>query len=544
VATETSTLGTSKTYTYDPAGQITSDGTHTYTWDKEGNNAASGWTTNSGNELSTDGTWNYSYDNAGNETQKTNIATGQVWLYYYDNANRLVKAEHKPSSGGAVDERILFGYDVFGNRIEQDVDPTGGGTYTTTKYACDPSGNAWADLSSGGTLQVRRLYADVMDALYAKISSGGVNWMLPDLVGSIRDITNSSGSLIDHRDWDPFGNLTYESNSSNGDRYGFTGREWSTELSLQYNRARWYDPATKRWMGQDPLGFGAGDSNLYRYVNNQPTIAGDPTGMDQVIYTRTGDVTLPDPAYVVTFAPSLSAPELGGLIRPKTSGNLPGPGAIAPPVMPGDKQLKQTPQEKAKWPEDKGAWRFFGLLMQQVAPNYAKPVVGWMTFVITYDPDDYSLLNGKLPDPSSLPGPIPGGSWLGKINPSGPATSLPGGGKGVIAPQIGGGNFLGAPGAPGGAALPGGGGLPAKGGAPTPTPWGWRDPATGRWTTSPPPTGAGSAALDQLNSIQRAQDRLRSGSDRTGKRIIDDITGSEQTLRNQLRRPYDRADWE
>jgi RHS repeat-associated protein len=119
-----------------------------------------------------------------------------------------------------------------------------------------------------------------MDALYAKIGSGGVNWMLPDLVGSIRDITNSSGSLIDHRDWDPFGNLTYESSSSNGDRYGYTGREWSTELSLQYNRARWYDPATKRWMSQDPLGFDAGDSNLYRYVSNAPTYMEDPSGLD------------------------------------------------------------------------------------------------------------------------------------------------------------------------------------------------------------------------------------------------------------------------
>jgi RHS repeat-associated protein len=280
VASETSTLGTSKTYTYDPAGQITSDGAHSYTWDKEGNNAASGWTTTTGNELTTDGTWNYSYDNAGNETQKTNISNGQVWLYYYDNANRLVKAEHKPSSGGSVDERILFSYDVFGNRIKQDVDPTGGGTYTTTKYAYDPNGNAWADLSSGGTLQIRRLYADAMDALYAKIGSGGVNWMLPDLVGSIRDITNSSGSLIDHRDWDPFGNLTYESSSGNGDRYGYTGREWSTELSLQYNRARWYDPATKRWMSQDPLGFDAGDSNLYRYVFNSPQCNVDPSGKD------------------------------------------------------------------------------------------------------------------------------------------------------------------------------------------------------------------------------------------------------------------------
>jgi hypothetical protein len=47
----------------------------------------------------------------------------------------------------------------------------------------------------------------------------------------------------------------------------------------QYNRARYYDPVTARWMSQDPLGFDAGDSNLYRYVQNEPANATDPTGL-------------------------------------------------------------------------------------------------------------------------------------------------------------------------------------------------------------------------------------------------------------------------
>ena len=38
---------------------------------------------------------------------------------------------------------------------------------------------------------------------------------------------------------------------------------------------------------QDPLGFDAGDSNLYRYVNNQPTDKTDPSGM-------AGNPQLPD----------------------------------------------------------------------------------------------------------------------------------------------------------------------------------------------------------------------------------------------------------
>ncbi|HYV37231.1 MAG TPA: RHS repeat-associated core domain-containing protein, partial [Gemmataceae bacterium] len=47
----------------------------------------------------------------------------------------------------------------------------------------------------------------------------------------------------------------------------------------QYNRQRYYDPKTGRWMTQDPLGFDAGDSNLYRYVNNDVTNGTDPSGL-------------------------------------------------------------------------------------------------------------------------------------------------------------------------------------------------------------------------------------------------------------------------
>jgi hypothetical protein len=40
-----------------------------------------------------------------------------------------------------------------------------------------------------------------------------------------------------------------------------------------------YDPAIGRWMEEDPEGFAAGDSNLYRYVNNRPTVKTDPSGL-------------------------------------------------------------------------------------------------------------------------------------------------------------------------------------------------------------------------------------------------------------------------
>jgi uncharacterized protein RhaS with RHS repeats len=40
-----------------------------------------------------------------------------------------------------------------------------------------------------------------------------------------------------------------------------------------------YNPLLGRWMEEDPLGFEAGDANLYRYVSNDPTNLVDPTGL-------------------------------------------------------------------------------------------------------------------------------------------------------------------------------------------------------------------------------------------------------------------------
>ena len=61
--------------------------------------------------------------------------------------------------------------------------------------------------------------------------------------------------------------------------FGYTGRDWDADTNLQNNRARWYDPSTGRFLSQDPIGFAAGDANLYRYVGNQVTNAIDPSGL-------------------------------------------------------------------------------------------------------------------------------------------------------------------------------------------------------------------------------------------------------------------------
>ncbi|OUC11880.1 MAG: hypothetical protein B0A82_25575 [Alkalinema sp. CACIAM 70d] len=106
------------------------------------------------------------------------------------------------------------------------------------------------------------------------------DWFLADHLGSTRALINDSGVIQRSFTYDAFGKLVGESGNAGVDtRYRFTGREWDGESQQYYYRARYYDANTGRFIGQDPLGFAAGDSNLYRYVGNSPAMATDPSGL-------------------------------------------------------------------------------------------------------------------------------------------------------------------------------------------------------------------------------------------------------------------------
>jgi RHS repeat-associated protein len=94
----------------------------------------------------------------------------------------------------------------------------------------------------------------------------------------VRDVINNQGQILNHIRYDSFGKITAQTNANVDFRFGYTGREFDEETGLYYYRARYYDAATGRFISEDPMGFGAGDSNLYRYVGNSATNYTDPTG--------------------------------------------------------------------------------------------------------------------------------------------------------------------------------------------------------------------------------------------------------------------------
>lgn len=51
--------------------------------------------------------------------------------------------------------------------------------------------------------------------------------------------------------------------------FAYTGRESDSEVGLQANQLRRFDPTVGRWLNDEPVGY-QGDAALHRYVGNRP----------------------------------------------------------------------------------------------------------------------------------------------------------------------------------------------------------------------------------------------------------------------------------
>jgi RHS repeat-associated protein len=225
----------------------------------------------------------YSYDNNGNMTSRVRKDGTGSTLYAWDYRNRLTDVTFKDGSGN-VTGSVHYAYGASNNRISKVVKDASG-TVTLSEFYVYDGSNLLLVLDGSGNVKNRYLNGLGQNQVLAEdtnISGSGAgttHWALADHEGSVRDVTGNSGTVLDHIVYDSFGKIVSQTNSSYAMRMGYTGQVQDAETGLNYDRARYYDPTTGRFLSTDPAGFSAGDANLYRYVGNSPVDKIDPTGL-------------------------------------------------------------------------------------------------------------------------------------------------------------------------------------------------------------------------------------------------------------------------
>jgi len=221
--------------------------TESYSYDPVGNRTASlnipSYTTNSSNEMTANSNASFTYDNNGNTHTKTD--SSGTTTYGWDYENRLTTVT-LPGSAGTVS----FKYDPFGRRIEK-TSPT-----ATSIFAYDGDNLAETTNSSGSEV-ASYTQGDSIDEPLAMLRGTTKSFYEADGLGSITSMSDSGGTLVETYTYDSFGNTTNSSGSLTN-LFHYTGRELDTEANLYFNRARYLDPVTGRFLSEDPFKFVTG----------------------------------------------------------------------------------------------------------------------------------------------------------------------------------------------------------------------------------------------------------------------------------------------
>ncbi len=100
-----------------------------------------------------------------------------------------------------------------------------------------------------------------------------------DHLGSVRELTDTAGTIRARYDYELYGKRTANLVTANPveSSFGFTGHYEHAQSGLTLAPCRAYNSALGRWISRDPIGE-EGGLNLYGYVGNGPVNRVDPIG--------------------------------------------------------------------------------------------------------------------------------------------------------------------------------------------------------------------------------------------------------------------------
>jgi RHS repeat-associated protein len=262
---------TNETIGNDPANE---NGSVSYGLDPVGNrqsasSSLSGVNSSSFTYTVDDETSTDTYDANGNTT------TSGGKTFTFDSENHMTSM----TGNGKV---VTMVYDAFGNRVAKTVNGV------TTQYLVED------DVNPTGLPQVveetvngvvTRSYTYGLERISQAQAINGAwtpSFYEYDGAGSVRQLTNLAANVTvsDTYEYDAFGNAVNKTGAT-PNNYLYRGEQFDPDLGLYYLRARYYNPATGRFLSVDPLADEG--QRRYQYAAANPVDGMDPNGSEDLI---------------------------------------------------------------------------------------------------------------------------------------------------------------------------------------------------------------------------------------------------------------------
>jgi RHS repeat-associated protein len=245
--------------------------TDSVTYDAVGNRTDKGGTYTTGNRIANFDGCTYTTNAEGADSTKTcgSVTTSFTW-----NAEGELTGVTK--TGGPT---VSFYYDALGRVIRKD------SAGTANAYFLWDGDNLIAELGPTGTTKIAEYsYYPGMDHLHALVIGSTPYYGHSDPLGSVIALTDDSLAVKRSERYDDWGRAdafySQDNLPFNGkDRPRWKGALWmGPEYDVYYMRNRWYDPATGRFLSEDPLGLDGGVNPLV-FAGGDPVGGADPTGL-------------------------------------------------------------------------------------------------------------------------------------------------------------------------------------------------------------------------------------------------------------------------
>ena len=267
------------TYGYNAGNQIVSRSATNEAYTSHAPNQSKSYVANGLNQYSSVSGASFSHDARGN------LTSDGTRTFTYDVENRLLTA--------TAPTAVTLAYDPLG-RLQTSTASSATTTFLFDGAGMTAEYNSVGSLlrryvpdGLGGVLPL---------IWYEGSGTSDRRWLHADSLGSSVAYSNSSGSEAAQYGYDAYG-APDATNGWGNPRYRFAGALMIPEGNLYLMGARAYDPSLGRFLQTDPVGQAA-DVNLYAYAGQDPVIRADPTGLANATPDTSKPIdagTYPDP---------------------------------------------------------------------------------------------------------------------------------------------------------------------------------------------------------------------------------------------------------